>query len=188
MVSGEKQFRSILSRVLNQGPCSIVIENEGVDGGTVIDGFLSACQEPLSQARILPVRVDCSEYDGSLSTWKGIASQVRLAIPVVFEGNELTEGDFAIIDETDDTDDVQSYLVEVLEEMREYSQWKLLLILENFASAIESMPVTDMMKVREMSSTLTLMSVSREPLATLGDRHYRNAYFCNQFETYCIDE
>ena len=96
------------------------------------------------------MRVDCGEGEDSLSIWKCIASAVQEQMPKVFEGSELTEEYFSIISGTEDTDDVQSYLIDILGELSEEKGWTVLLILENFDHVIEVMPEFDVMKIREM--------------------------------------
>ena len=181
MVPCEEYFNNILSRVKSKAPCSVIIENNTISDESFTDGFLSIQGESLKQASILPVRFDCGLYQDSLSIWKGIAGAIENAMSVVFEGDELTEDYFSIISDTDDTDDVQSYLIDIIDDIHENVGWRMMLILEHFDNAIESMPEYDIMKIREMTETLSIVTITRVSLEDLCEQHYQNIYFANQF-------
>ncbi len=181
MVPGEKYFKGILSRIRDKAPCSVIIKNKSLLDSTFVDGFLTTEGSILEQSKILPVRVDCAEGEDSLSIWKNIASTIQEQMSKVFEGSELTEDYFSIISNTDDTDDVQSYLIDILGELSADKGWTVLLIMENFDHVIEVMPEYDAMKIREMTETLAVMTVTRTSLEELCEQQYDNVYFANQF-------
>lgn len=181
MVQGEDQFNNILSRVKSKAPCSVVIENEELSHRAFVDSLISFSLEALQKVNIFPVRVDCSNFHDSLSIWKGISDVIKQAVPSVYSGDDLTKDYFSIISDTNDTDDVQSYLIAILDNLKESSGWNLMLILEHFDSAIELMPEYDIMKIREMTETLSVVTITREPLEVLCERKYQSIYFANQF-------
>lgn len=181
MVPGEEYFKGILSRIRDKAPCSVIIKDKALSDGIFVDGFLSTEGSVLEQSKILPVRVDCAEGEDSLAIWKSIASAVQEQMPKVFEGSELTEEYFAIIADTDDTDDVQSYLIDILGELSAEKGWTVLLVLERFDHVIDVMPEYDAMKIREMTETLAVMTVTRTSLEELCEQQYDNVYFANQF-------
>ena len=183
MVSSEKQ---ILSKVLSKAECCVVTGEQEESGAVFVCDFLAHCGESLSQSSVLPVRVDCDSWPDSLSIWKAIAKGVEENYPHVYEGNDVTESFFSIISETEDTDDVQSYLSLILNEISENCGWRILLVMENFESAIDRMEEFDIMKLRELAKSLTLMTVSRIPWVTLSIEKYKNPYFYNQFETFNV--
>ena len=181
MVPGEEYFNNILSRVKSKAPCSVVIENSAISDESFTDGFLSVQSEAITQASILPVRFDCGTEHDSLSIWKGIASAIKKAMLAIYNGDDLTEDYFTIISDTDDTDDVQSYLIDIIDDIHENVGWRLMLILEHFDNAIETMPEYDIMKVREMTETLAIVTITRVSLEDLCEQHYQSIYFANQF-------
>jgi hypothetical protein len=181
MVPGEEYFNNILSRVKSKAPSSVVIENSTISDKSFTDGFLSVQGELLKQASILPVRVDCGLYLESLSIWKGIAKAIETAMPIVFDGDDLTDDYFTIISDTDDTDDVQSYLIDIIDDIYENVGWRMMLILEHFDAAIKAMPEYDIMKIREMTETLAIVTITRISLEDLCEQRYQSIYFANQF-------
>lgn len=181
MVPGAEYFKGILSRIRDKAPCSIIIKDKLLSDSSFVDGFLSAVGSILVQSKILPVRVNCAEDEDSLSIWKSIASAVQEQMAKVFDGSELTEEYFSIISDTDDTDDVQSYLISILGELSVEKHWTVLLIMENFDHAIDIMPEYDAMKIREMTETLAVMTITKTSLEELCEQKYDNVYFANQF-------
>ena len=179
MVSSEKQ---ILSKVLSKAECCVVTG----DQSDFVVGFLSHCEDTFSESSILPVCVDCKPWPDSLSIWKAIAKGVEDHFPSVYEGNDVTEMFFSVISDTEDTDDVQSYLSMILNEISENCGWRILLVMENFESAIERMEEFDIMKLRELAKSLTLMTISRSPWVEVSIDKYKNPYFYNQFETFFV--
>lgn len=181
MVSGEEHFTNILSRIKNLAPCSVVIESDNVDDAGFVDNFLCVEEESLSEALILPVRVDCAQHNDSLSIWKSIADAIELGMKRVYPGDDMTKDYFDRISSTDDTDDVQSYLLMILSVILENCGWHFLLILEHFECAIDEMPDYDIMKLRQMTESVVLMTITHATLEDLCKQEYEYAYFANQF-------
>lgn len=181
MVPGQEQFKNILSRIKGFAPCSVIIENDSLSDGAFVDGFLSEEKDVLMQSKIFPVRVDCAQYDDTLDIWKAFANAVKEGMPNVFPGNSLTQKYFARIESTEDTDDVQSYLIHILNEIKIQTGWYFLLIIEHLEKAIDVMPDYDNLKMREMTDSIILMVITRSPLEGLCEKRYQNVYFANQF-------
>ena len=185
MESDKNKFEQVTSRIQSQSPCAIVLSS-GYSSSAFSEEFLHACSGFLSSSNILPVRVECAQYPDSISIWKGIAEKIKFAINSVFSGNTVTKKSLEIIESATSTDIIKSYLVRVLEQTKKHSGWTVLLMLEDFENVVDTMEDYDIMKIRGMTTSLIIVSVSHSPLETLGQQKYANAYFCNQFVTFLM--
>lgn len=183
MEEDKNKFEQILSRVLTKSPCSVVLPPD-IDADGFIDSFVTAYNEILSKESLLPIRVKCAQFPDSISIWKEIATKVKTAMPSVFEGNIITGKMFICIEKATTTESIKSYLIRILEQIFKCSGWMMLLIMEDFENVVDKMKEHDLMKIRGMTTSFVIMTVSYTELKKLVDEKYEHAYFCNQFVTY----
>ena len=183
MEEDQNNFEQVLSRILTKSPCSVVLSS-GTDPDEFLDLFISAYNETLIKASLLPIRVKCAHFSDSISIWKEIAMKVKTAMPSVFEGNVITGKLFLGIERATTTESIKSYLIRILEQIFKGSGWMMLLILEDFENVVDKMEEHDLMKIRGMTTSFVIMTVSYMELKKLVDDKYEHAYFCNQFVTY----
>lgn len=180
MEENKNQYEQVLSRVLSPAPCSVVLSPR-MNANDFEESFLSAYEGRLLMAKILPVRFNCAPFLESIAIWKGIVQAVKVAMPRVYNGNTVIKKSFESIEKADTTEGIKRYLNTILSEILKNSGWTILLILEDFENIVDRMKEHDLMKIRGMTTSFIIMTISYTGLKKLVDEKYEHAYFCNQF-------
>lgn len=183
MEKDQNKYEQILSRILTKSPCSVVLPRD-MSAEEFTDSFLSSHGDTLEKASLLPVRIKCAPISDSISIWKEIGMKVKEAMPSVFEGNVQTLNSFERIEKTTRTELVKAYLITILEQIAHNSGWTMVLVLEDFENVVDKMKEFDLMKIRGMTASMVIVTVSYIELKKLVDEKYEHAYFCNQFATF----
>ena len=187
MVQSKTEFEKIKDRIIRgDAPAVIIVDDAETPLGLVVDEWLKEYADLLQESEILPVRIDCTRYADSLAIWKGLAGGIRQGLSGVYD-DEVAQRKWSRVEtQQNATETIKMNLVSVLDYVRKNSHWTVLLILEGFESVIEKMDEPDIMKIRNMTTSLRVLSVSHLPLEELGAAKYGNVYFLNQFLSYHI--
>lgn len=188
MVQSKEQYEKIMERIIRgKASASAVVENAEIPLGMITGDILSEYVVALKEAHIVPVRFDCTKYEDSLSMWVGIAGSIKQALPTVFQETVAYERKWSRLEKAmDKTESIKMNLISILNYVQMEAGWGVLLIMEGFEAAVEKMDEYDILKVRGLTASMRILTISHTTLAEMGEQKYKSAYFSNQFYTYTI--
>lgn len=184
MAENQNDTNLVTRIVESHAPCSVVIEDNKIDLYRFVDKFLSDNDEKFKAASILPVRIDCSQINDKIHFWKRIAEQIRLAVPGDFEWDDDADEEWETIESSQNTFFLKESIVTIAKLYFEMTGWYFLLVFEGFEFALEIMDMEDSLKVRDLTRTFVMLTVTHKSLKVLGEGNVNNFYYCNQFETF----
>lgn len=177
----------IITRLVqSHAPNSVVIMDKEKCSCQYVDGFLSENGATLAEASILPLRFDCTLFSDKVAFWKGIAKSIKDAVPTDYEWSEDALDAWDDIRSSHDTYFLKEDIITIAQEYLDQTGWRFLLVFEEFENILEKMDKQDSLKVRSLSLTFVLMTVSHTPLKELGKKLYNDVYYCNQFVSFKI--
>ena len=186
MESSEKQYEPIISRIFEKAPGAVILTDPNVTADAFVDDLLTRFGDIFKQESHLPVRVNGADYKDSFSTWKGIASSIKVALDAVFPETMTLKTHWKKIENAPSSMEIKSILQRIFQYVSKNSEWSIILFLEDFEDIMHNMPYSDVFKLREMDSYLALFTISHEHPIQLGEKFFKNDYYCNQFEFFTV--
>lgn len=187
MVQSTKQFEKIIDRIIvGKAPTAVVLNNIDTPCSYVLDELLTEYGDSFFKAHILPLRFDCTQFPDSLSLWQGLAGVIMQNLKIT--DNPISQRKVLRLKEgINNTGSIKMNLISLLDYVRKNEGVTVLLVMEGFESVIEKMEEYDIMKIRGMTLSLILLTVTHTSLEEIGAARYNDSYFCNQFLSYHID-
>ncbi len=178
----------IITRLVrSHAPSAVVIVNMEKSSRKYVDDFLSMNATDLVEASIIPIRLDCNSFTDKVSFWKGIAKTIKKTISSDYEWSDDAMDAWKCVELSYDTYFLKEAIITIAQEYLEETGWRFLLIFEDFESILEKMDKEDSLKVRALSLSFTLLTITHTPLRELGERFFNDVYYCNMFASFKID-
>ena len=174
----------ILERIKAGGSASVVTEDNGMS-----EALYGELKDALYDANIIPVCIQCDEYETALELWKQVFLHTwEVILPYMDEDvleNEQDLYDRSIV--AVDTSEISVNLESFLEEIKESLDLTVCYIFNHFDELVVRQEEPDVMKVRGLTSLAAVVTISKESLETLTEKKFNDKYFCNQFITLTVE-
>ena len=174
---------SAWERIKGSAPLSILIAPETEDS-LFVEGLLRDLSSQLDEAGFTRVRFSCKKPTSPMEFWTALYREIRSGcLSLVDESiREDVEQQDADVDNALEAAEVYPCIESILDILSTDDR-KILLLLEDFEAIFEWMDLPSINSFHSLTNYAALVTVSSTYPDDLGEQHFNNVYFLNQFLT-----